>query len=357
MRFLQGLSNILLLLATVLPVYSASDQVGEPRTGFESGTGFEIAKQNVDLASFECVSLYVENDTYFSDRYYTNGLKLSYTGAGDDFYASAAQFAFLRLFVDDSARQAFQTVFIGQKMCVPGNIDETNPPLWDRPYAGWLYVGAGASLASENRIDSFSVSLGVVGPISLAEDAQKFFHSIIDADWPMGWHTQIKNEPGIILAYNHSERIFRKKLSENFDTDALVSAGAELGNVMTQGTVRAFWRFGYNVPYTFSPNRIDAVSDNDVAWRPTDSSPDWHCFMYGGGAARFVGYDITLDGNTFAHSRSVVPKWLVGEVMAGISTRYKSFQADLNWTLRTSEFNNQKYPVHMFWSVRLTAFF
>jgi hypothetical protein len=306
--------------------------------------------------SNDVITLRVENDIYFSDRYYTNGLKLSYTGEGDDFWTSRLQFAALKLFVPEG-RQVYQTVSVGQKMCVSSDINIPNPPLDDRPYAGWLYMGFGSHLASENRLDSFTVNLGVVGPMSLAEDAQKFFHSIIGADWPRGWHNQIKNEPGIILAYEHTERFYRAKITDDFSADILGSAGIELGNVMTQATARGFLRFGYNLPYSFQPNRIDSADGNDVEWRPTDASPDWHCFMYGGGAARFVGYDITLDGNTYRNSRSVVPKWLVGEAMAGISTRYKFVQADLNWTLRSAEFNTQKYPVHMFWTLAVKVFF
>ena len=313
-----------------------------------------VEEKKVDTESV--ITLRVENDIYFSDRYYTNGLKLSYTGAGDDFYTSRLQFAVLNLFVPDG-RQAYQTVSIGQKMCVPGEITDPDPPAWDRPYAGWLYASFGSHLASENRLDSFAVNLGVVGPISLAEDAQKFWHSLIGAEWPMGWHEQIKNEPGIILSYEHTERFVREKITENFATDVLGSARAELGNVSTQATLRAFWRFGFNLPYSFQPNRIDSSDGNDVQWRPSEKSADWHLFMYGGGAARFVGYDITLNGNTFADSRSVVPKWLVGEIMAGVSARYKYIQADLNWTLTSAEFNNQQYPVHMIWTAEVKVFF
>ncbi len=316
----------------------------------------QVAEQKKDVGKRDVVSLRVENDIYFSDRYYTNGLKLSYTGFGDDFWTSGVQFAALNLFVPDG-RQAYQTVSIGQKMCVSSDINIPNPPLDDRPYAGWLYAAFGAHLASENRLDSLTVNLGVVGPLSLAEDAQKFFHSIIDADWPRGWHNQIENEPGIIVAYEHSERLWRAAITDNFSADVIGSLGAEFGNVMTQGRARAFVRFGFNMPYSFMPNRIDASDGNDVEWRPSDSSPDWHCFMYGGGAARFVGYDITLDGNTYRDSRSVVPKWLVGEVMAGISARYDIVQADLNWTLRSAEYNTQRYPVHMFWTLAIKVFF
>lgn len=319
-----------------------------------SGAAAQVAEQPRQPQS--TLSLRIENDIYFSDRYYTNGLKLSYTQEGDDFLTSRLQFAALRLFVPDG-RQAFETVSIGQKMCVSSDIHIPNPPADDRPYAGWLYASFGSHLASRDRLDSFAVNLGVVGPMSLAEDAQKLFHSIIGADWPEGWHNQIKNEPAIILAYEHVERLYRAEIADGLSTDVLGSVGGELGNAMTQARARLLLRLGFNMPYSFMPNRIDSSDGNDVQWRPTDASPDWHLFAYGGGAARFVGYDITLDGNTYRGGSSVVPKWLVGEALAGISARYKFFQADLNWTLRSAEFNTQRHPVHMFWTLSLKGYF
>lgn len=175
---------------------------------------------------FRAVSFTVENDYGFSDRYYTNGLKLSYTQSGRDFWTSRLQFALLDLFTPDGA-QAYESVSVGQMMCVSSDINWPNPPEWDRPYAGWLYAGFGAHVATRDTLDSFTVNLGVVGPISLAEDAQKFYHSIIGADWPMGWHDQIKNEPGIVLSYRHSQRVVRGKI-ESLDFDAVASAALAL---------------------------------------------------------------------------------------------------------------------------------
>lgn len=351
MKAAYALSTILLFaFCAICPAQESKTTAKQCQTPRE--TPAELSAKD----SMSVISLIEENDLFFSDRYYTNGIRISYTAEGDDFYSSRLQFAFLRLFGMEG-RQAYQTVGIGQMMYVDSDIKNPNPPTWDRPYAGWLYIGAGAHLASQDRLDSFTVNLGVVGPISLAEDSQKFIHSIIDSDWPMGWHEQIKNEPGIIISYKHTERFVRTQLTDSLSADFLGSIGADLGNVMTQATVRAYARWGFNMPYSFEPARIDYAGGNDVQWRPDGSQPKWHCFMYAGGAARFVGYDISLDGNTFADSRSVTPKWLVGEIIAGISSRYEFIQADLNWTLRSAEFNNQEFPVHMFWSLAIKAFF
>src|SRR3546814_11387319 len=50
--------------------------------------------------------------------------------------------------------------------------------------------------ANGSRVfDQMQVSLGVVGPASLGEPAQKLVHHIVASPQPQGWDTQIKNEP------------------------------------------------------------------------------------------------------------------------------------------------------------------
>jgi len=313
----------------------------------------EISKAETLKNADETLSIFVENDIFFSDRYYTNGLKLLYTTEGEDFLTSKLQFAILKLLTTEK-RQSYQSLSLGQNMYVPSTITNPNPDPNDRPYAGWLYFGAASHLVSQNRLDSLSISLGVVGPLSLAEDTQKFYHEIINTDRPLGWHEQIKNEPTIEISYNHAERIFKKNLTSEYQTDFIANAGVDLGNFQTQGRIGSLWRFGFNLPDSFSANRIEHSSCADVEWKSSTPRTDWHFFMYCGGNIRFVAYDITLDGNTFEHSRSITPKWLVGELLAGISSRYKNCKLDLNWTLSSSEYRHQKHSPHIFWTLRAT---
>lgn len=194
-----------------------------------------------------------------------------------------------------------------------------------------------------------TINLGIVGPQSYADEAQKLFHSVTGDDKPQGWHNQIKNEPGIIIAYSHAQRLLDYKITDGFRTDFIGGLGANLGNVNTEGRIKALGRIGFNLPYNFEAQRIDAASGQDVEWIET-SKADWHLYLSFGGIARFVGYDITLDGNTFANSRSVDKKWLVGETNLGISARYKLLELCLNWTVRTEDFNTQRGGAHVFWS-------
>ncbi len=345
MKFAVILSTV--LLAHLLAALPNTAAVAESSTSREKSEVFP-----------QSVSFYIENDIFFSDRYYTNGIKLLYTGSGDDFYTSKVQFGLLRMFIPESKdSQVYQTVSLGQNMYVPSSINDSAPPLWDRPYAGWLYLNGGAHIARENSLDSLAVSLGIVGPFSFAEQIQKNFHSITDCDTPMGWDTQIDDEFGFIASYSHIQRILRQDFLNNLSSDFLVSFGGDLGNVLIQGTVRAFLRFGYNLPYDFSPTRIDYDSSNDIRWMHPVDDENWHCLFYIGGAFRFVGRNIALNGNTFKHGREVTPEWMVYELMSGVSTRYNTVQLDLNWTLQTAEFTTQSYQPFIFWTLSATVFF
>ena len=160
--------DVILIFASMRPTFILSNILACVLPVFAYSLNASQAVRKADCASdWHALSFTVENDFRFSDRYYTNGLKLSYTQSGSDFWTSRLQFALLNLFAPDGA-QAYESVSIGQAMYVPSDISTPNPPETDRPYAGWLYASFGAHVATRDTLDSFTVNLGVVGPISLA---------------------------------------------------------------------------------------------------------------------------------------------------------------------------------------------
>ena len=118
------------------------------------------------------VSFFVENDMGYSDKYATNSLKLQYTNENNDFWTNLVQFAFLETFVSTQKAKNFQTISVGHNINVPRNISEPVPSLNERPYAGWLYFNAASHIAKENSLDTFAITLGIVGRHSYAGDIQ-----------------------------------------------------------------------------------------------------------------------------------------------------------------------------------------
>ena len=202
-------------------------------------------------------SILFENDLFFnSDHDYTNGVEFAYTTAADETPQWAIDLVRgLPLFTkkgDVRVRYA-----IGQNIYTPRNLTLANPPPTDRPYAGFLYASMGFVADSGNHMDQLQISLGVIGPMALGENSQKFVHAIISDTKPMGWDTQLRNEAALIVMFQRSFKIIepRSVLGGIFDIEP--HYGFAVGNVYDYVNIGAMARFGFNMPRDYGPMRID----------------------------------------------------------------------------------------------------
>ncbi|MCK9988133.1 MAG: lipid A 3-O-deacylase [Azoarcus sp.] len=156
----------------------------------------------------DTLSLVLENDLFYdTDGNYTNGVRAAWLSAPDQAPEWALRAARrLPFFPEDGTVRT--SYAIGQNMYTPQDIEIPNPPLDDRPYAGWLYGSIGLIAETGGRLDQLELTLGIVGPPSLAEQTQTFVHEVVGAPKPRGWDTQLKNEPGVILTHQRSWRRF-----------------------------------------------------------------------------------------------------------------------------------------------------
>jgi hypothetical protein len=181
-------------------------------------------------------------------------------------------------------------------------------------------------------------NLGWVGPYSGAEDLQDSFHSVIGSTHPVGWTQQLKNEPVFQLAYRQDWRIpaltnLNPSVHETLGYDVIAHGLATAGNGWDYAALGAMARFGYQLPWDFGPARMRLGEIASEAYQPggsttSDSLPGLSAYMCAGAEARAVARDITLDGNTFAKSASVVHKPLVGEVYGGLVVSAGHFRGD-----------------------------
>ncbi len=96
-----------------------------------------------------CTSSILEDDDFWApndrDRHYTHGIRLSTTTGDvhDDFWQAPFRWL-VPIFPDgnDVARR-YNLILLGQNMYTPEDFARVNPDPRDRPYAGWLYSGAG----------------------------------------------------------------------------------------------------------------------------------------------------------------------------------------------------------------------
>lgn len=292
------------------------------------------------------VGFWIDNDLFGggTDRYYTNGFQFYYFSGDRPAHGNIDWLAAMVPWIGPQGVRRYGFA-LGQNMYTPSDITRRVPNPDDRPYAGWLY--GRVSLISEvpRHVDRLELDLGVVGPASLAEQTQKAVHRIVPgARWPEGWDTQLRNEPGIVLSYEHVWRDERPTRLGPFETDFSPHVAFSAGNVLTFAAAGATVRLGGNMPAPVGA----------LVMRPTMSipyqegtdrqagRPAFSWYLYASAEARAVARNIFLDGNSFVESPSVDKNPLVGGFQLGLTLRYGSFGVTYAQNFLTPEFKGQK---------------
>ena len=232
-------------------------------------------------------------------------------------------------------------------MFTPQDIVSSGLVVNERPYAGWLYGDIAFHSKNQRRLDTFEIQLGIIGDISLAEEAQDLVHSIRGIDKANGWDNQLENEVGLALIYDRKQRLIRRTdMVGLLGFDTIMHGGVALGNVLTHLNTGAEFRFGWNIPTDFGSALIRPAGNTNA---PTDATDPRYQFgknalsfyIFAAVNGRWVLRDIFLDGNTFEDSHSIDKKSLVGEFVIGSSVVIKNFKISYAQIFRSKEFKGQ----------------
>jgi len=200
-------------------------------------------------------TLIEENDALApspTDRWYTQGFQLSYLSA--PVAGPTLDWLFPTTFTNPSSPRTRKWEFVfGQSIFTPENTKLIPPDPLDRPHAGWLYAGLGwYQQTNRNTLDHLELLLGVVGPDALAKQVQGGFHDLLGQKTSAAWAFQLKNEPGIVLSYDHKWRI-GMPVGGSFSIDAIPEFGGSVGNIFTYGQLGMMVRFGQNLNADYGP--------------------------------------------------------------------------------------------------------
>jgi hypothetical protein len=231
--------------------------------------------------------------------------------------------------------------FLGQSMFTPEDLSMAVPDPKDRPYAGWLFLGARLYRETDNVLDRAQVTLGVVGPSSGADAVQRWWHAL---HWfggvrPLGWHAQIKDELGLILT---EQRIWRVPVFNGLiDTELLPEANASIGNILTYAGAGITLRIGQHLNADWGPPRIEPAPEGSdfVDFKAFDGVA-WYAFA--GVEGRAVARNILLDGNSFQHSANIAKNPLVADFTAGAGIVWKVVRFNASYIVRSREFHAQR---------------
>jgi hypothetical protein len=286
------------------------------------------------------LTLVVENDNFYrrTDGSYTSGVALVWAPAKDPAPGWALGFARrLPWFPEDG--RVLHGYVLGQNIYTPRDITLADPPLDDRPYAGWLYGSIGLGIEKGRQLDQLALTLGIVGPASLAEQAQKFGHDLTHSPKPRGWDTQLGNELGVVLTYQRSWRAVAAATLAGLDFDLTPHFGGALGNVYTYLNGGMTLRVGRRLALGYGPPRVQPGIAGSGFFAPRDGFT-W--YLFAGVEARAVARNIFLDGNTFRDSRSVDKEPLVGDFQWGVALARRDLRLTYTHVRRAREFETQR---------------
>lgn len=266
-----------------------------------------------------------DNDSYLaqgSDRYYTNGLFLSFRHALNQNKLNGSKI-----------HKKILGFEIGQKMYNAQSGYLPDARYIDRPFTAYLYTEGSLNLlyTSESAL-KLSTQLGVVGPAALGEESQNIIHDTF-AFYPLnGWQYQLKNEVSLNVAAEYSRLITRGK-----SIDLAANAYGHLGNAFTGAGVGLLLRAG-NFNQFFQSASTESTINNGSA--TTETLHDYEFFFYARPIINYVGYDATIEGGLFRSDKGLFifdQKKIVFSQQVGVTYAKNRWTIDLHAIFKTKE--------------------
>ncbi len=369
-----GRTALALAMSVLFPSPALAQAVNEGA----AGAGDCAAEQTL---RFRGGTARLENDLFTgTDQNYTNGV--AFTLVSHDipgrlrpecFPAPIRLHAQLIRFVnpgfwadaDNSADTQNVVVRFGQSMYTPEDNTRRDLIPNDRPYAGLLYMGLAWNRrkhepeSNREMLDTREVTLGVIGPWSMAEQAQNLVHDLRGIDRFRGWDHQLHNEPAFQAALDLKYKAYRGDgaIIPGFSADAIRSVGLRLGNIETSATLGIEGRIGWNLPNDFGSYPIrpgaenrpsSATSLHGSSSRPIPPArrPRPGVHLFGILEAKAVAWDFSLDGNLFRESHSVTRRPWVAQAAFGVSAQGivggRGYRLAVMRVYRSREFEEQE---------------
>jgi lipid A 3-O-deacylase len=265
------------------------------------------------------LSVTMDNDALEgTDNGYTNGIFFSWydTPLNNKAKPGFLSRAMLWSLPDGEPQTAVNTNTIGQVMQTPEDIEIVTPPLDDLPYAGLLFYNNSYLAIQEKYADKVSVTLGVVGPLSGAEDTQKNVHDAIGVDKPEGWDTQLDNE--LVFQFSRA-RVWRSWVSGSDNFDLLLGVDGNLGTLQSSAGTSLMLRYGRGLQQSYA----SSLFASSKTANPVALNKGW--FIFVGASPRYIFNSVFLDGNTYEDSRSIEYDHSLLAITAGFAYSWNKF--------------------------------
>lgn len=334
MRYLRTLPLIFLLEMPVAATAETTQTIEQ-----------SIPRDVLAAPEKKIITAVVENDSFGggTDKNYTSGIRINFTDVSAEFPDIAHKIdSWLPTFEINKTSSIYYS--IGQSIYTPRDITQTVANPNDRPWAAFLYGSMGMVTLTDNHMDEVEAVLGVVGPAAMGEWSQKFIHKhLTGSPRPEGWSHQLKNEPGVMLAWQRGWPMILSGRIKNDFWSFKPYFGLTAGNIRTYGDIGFTLRLSpFDSKWQDMPIRVrPAMPGTGIYEIPKNK---WSWDLFSGLEARAVAHDIFLDGNTFVSSYSIEKKPFVVDATAGAAMTYKNARLSYTVVYRTKEFVKQDHP-------------
>ncbi|MGY4384918.1 lipid A 3-O-deacylase [Pedobacter sp. UYP24] len=280
-----------------------------------------------------------DNDSYLaqgSDRYYTNGLFISFRRATN------------QTKLKQGIEKKIYELSIGQKIYNPISGYAPNPATHDRPFAGYLYASGGLSWFKTNeQILKVTAEIGTVGPSSLAEAGQKLLHKTVGFYELAGWEYQIKDEVAVNISAQYTKLIHR--LAGNA-ADLSFEGYANAGTTFSGAGAGILLRAG-NINQLFNSAYTNAAIGNNAKTKGLVPS---EVFFYAKPQLNFIAYDATIQGSLFKNNSPITfdVKPVVFAQQVGFNYSSQRFTFDFGVIFKTKEIKSSAMA-HQFGSISM----
>lgn len=266
----------------------------------------------------------LDNDLFVGkDGGYTNGLYITLYNIYENPFARVADLPwYVRLqntLNPLRAGEDYVEVYgIGQTMVTPSDITRVPPDPEDSPYAGLLFWQSSVVTSHRSGADMSTLMLGVIGPSSGAEQAQKVVHSITGSEEPKGWDYQLKDEPVFMLSRSRFWR-YPFNQSDGWQADLVTGVAGSFGSLEVAGNAAAFLRWGVRLQDSHTTFALALHRESNPIAYPGSF------FFYIGAGAGYSLYDFYADGSLFRDTPTHDVEPYEGFVSAGGAWSAKSW--------------------------------
>ncbi|UGA55954.1 lipid A deacylase LpxR family protein [Vibrio sp. VB16] len=292
-------------------------------------------------ANDSMIAISFDNDGPFgTDQNYTNGIQIDYSTSLLDLDHALVAYSPLSLLEKHELNTHKWHVNIGQKMWTPSDIKKEQPEPNERAYAGLLYTQGELITISDKYTQAFGLMIGVTGPKSFAEGAQRIVHEIVGSDTPQGWDYQIEGTFIANLSYDSNYQLYAIDMSAGLSHEISAPIRILAGNYRSEIATGLLWRWGLNLQDSTGSTK----TENEMSFKSyMVQGKTTGAFLFAGAEARYRFNDITIDGDRpdevyptdveHLQATAVFGGAVYGESIGGSATlafKSEDFEQDLN---------------------------